>query len=127
MRRRFGISLPTSTIKLLHSNFLLEKFSKFFDETKINFDMFGSTTLANCGERTIGLVNTGNSNRCTVPLGGVTMSGEKLTQPFIVFTGTTRDGRVARQFGLLDNNQRLFPVGIKFGSYLLLNPKSELI
>jgi hypothetical protein len=81
------------------------------DETNINFDMFGSKTLATRGERTIGLRTTGNSNRCTVLL-GVTMSGEKLP-PFIVFTGT-RDGRISRQLGLLDNNQQLFPVSIKY-------------
>ena len=81
------------------------------DETNINFDIFGSTTLANRGERTIGLRTTGNSNRCTVLL-GVTMSGEKLP-PFIVFTGT-RDGCIARQLRLLDNNQLLFLVSIKY-------------
>ena len=36
------------------------------DETHINFDMFGSRTLANNCQRTIGLRTTGNSNRVTV-------------------------------------------------------------
>ena len=48
---------------------------------------------------------------CTV-LFGVIMSGEKLS-PFIVLTGT-KDGHIARQMGLLDSNQQLFPVGIKY-------------
>jgi hypothetical protein len=90
------------------------------DETNINFDMFGSKTLATRGERTIGLRTTGNSNRCTVLL-GVTMSGEKLP-PFIVFTGT-RDGRISRQLGLLDNNQQLFRSVLN----TLVNPKLGLI
>ena len=73
--------------------------------------MFRSTTLENRGERTIGLRTTGNSNSCTVLL-GVTMSDEKMP-PFILVTGI-RDGRIARQLGLLGNNQQLLPVGIKY-------------
>ena len=41
------------------------------------------------------------------------MSGEKFP-PFVVFTGTTRDSRIARQLSLLDNNQQLFLVSIKY-------------
>ena len=40
------------------------------------------------------------------------MSDEKLA-PFLVFTGT-RDGHITRHLGLLDNNQQIFPVGMKY-------------
>ena len=60
--------------------------------------MFGSRTLANCRERTIGFQTTGNSNRFTIVL-GVTMSVEKLP-PMTEFTGT-RDGRIAMQFSII--------------------------
>ena len=84
----------------ISSNFIVN-----IDETNINFDLCGGTTLERRGSRTVNAKKSGSSQRATVIL-GVTLSGEKLP-PFIVFKGKV-SGRIARSFS--DN----FPMGLKY-------------
>jgi transposase-like protein len=84
------------------------------DETNIMFDMTGSITLANQGEKTISLRSSGSSSRCTVLL-GVTLSGIKLP-PFVIFRGSLK-GRISREWNC-QNSQ--FPET----SYYTTQPKA---
>ena len=55
------------------------------DETNVYFDMVGSYTLEKRGSKTVSILSTKSSNRCTVIL-GCAMDGTKLP-PFLVFKG----------------------------------------
>ena len=68
------------------------------DETNVEFDMVGHSTLNKRGEKTVTVRKSGSSSRCTVVL-TVTRSGEKLC-PFVVFKGK-KNGRFAREFSVL--------------------------
>jgi hypothetical protein len=81
------------------------------DETNIDFDLASGTTLAGCGERTIGSATTGPSARCTV-LCGVAMDGEKLL-PFLIYKGeNTSHSFIKREWKDLKARQNVgYPEG----------------
>jgi DDE superfamily endonuclease len=71
------------------------------DETNMYFDQQGRMTLADKGQKTVNIVTTGSSQRCTIAL-AASLSGEKLP-PMVIFKGVpgARGNSVANELATL--------------------------